>query len=41
MRTFDRFFNMMNTRCLEEGTQRIKQDLDPYKEKNDDRFEVN
>jgi len=40
VRTFDRFFDMMNTRCLEEGMQNIKPDLDPYREKNDDRFEV-
>lgn len=35
VRTFDRFFDMMNTRYLEEGTQRIKPDLDPYREKDD------
>jgi len=32
---------MMNTRCLEEGTHKIKPDLDSYREKDDNRFEMN
>ena len=39
VRTFDRFFDMMNTRCLEEEIQKKKPDLKPF-EKDDPRFEV-
>ena len=31
MRIFDCFFDMMNTRCLEEGIYKRKPDLAPYK----------
>jgi len=39
VRIFDRFFDMMNTRCLEEEIQKKKPDLKPF-EKGDQRFEV-
>ena len=38
--TFDCFFDMMNTRCLEEGMQKRKPDLAPYKSPNDDRLKI-
>jgi len=39
IRYFDRLFDMMNTRCLEEDIQKKKPDLRPFK-KDDDRFKV-
>ena len=39
---FDRFFDMMNTRCLEEGIYKRKPDLAPYKLTDaEDRLKVN
>ena len=40
VRTFDRFFDMLNTRCLEEGVQKIKPDLHPYRSSDDTRLKV-
>lgn len=40
IRMFDRFFDMMNTRCLEEGKKKIKPDLDPYRSAEDKRLKV-
>jgi len=40
VRNFDRFFDMLNTRCLEEEIYKIKPDLRAYKECNDERFKV-
>lgn len=40
VRKFDRFFDMLNTRCLEEGTKKIKPDLDPYRSSADERLKV-
>ena len=40
VRMFDRFFDMLNTRCLEEGIQKIKPDLHPYRSLLDERFKV-
>ena len=41
IRIFDRFFDMMNTRCLEEGMQKRKPDLAPYKlSDKEDRLKV-
>ena len=40
VRTFDRFFDMLNVRCLEEGIQKIKPDLHPYRDPDDTRFKV-
>ena len=39
---FDRFFDMMNTRCFEEAVHKRKPDLAPYKLNNaEDRLKVN
>ena len=40
VRNFDRFFDMLNTRCLEEEIYTLKPDLKAYKEPNDERFKV-
>lgn len=40
VRTFDRFFDMLNTRSLEEGIYKRKPDLLPYRTIDDSRFEV-
>ena len=40
VRIFDRFFDMLNTQCLEEGIQKIKPDLHPYRSPQDERFKV-
>lgn len=40
VRIFDRFFDMLNTRCLEEGIQKIKPDLHPYRSSEDKRLKV-
>lgn len=37
---FDRFFDMLNTRCLEEGIQKRKPDLAPYRTQKDSRLKV-
>ena len=37
---FDRFFDMLNTRCLEEGIQKRKPDLAPYRTPDDSRLKV-
>ena len=39
VRTFDRFFDMLNTRSLEEGIYK-KPDLLPYRKIDDTRFKV-
>ena len=40
VKTFDRFFDMLNTRSLEEGIYKKKPDLLPYRTTDDQRFEV-
>ena len=40
VRKFDSFFDMMNTRCLEEGCYNKKPDLKAYRKLNDTHFEV-
>ena len=40
VRTFDRFFDMLNTRSLEEGIYKRKPDLLPYRKIDDARFKV-
>ena len=40
VRTFDRFFDMLNTRSLEEGIYKIKPDLLAYKTFDDPRFTI-
>ena len=37
---FDRFFDCLNTRRLEEGREKRKPDLDPYKSDKDSRLTV-
>ena len=39
-RTFDRFFDMLNTRSLEEGIYKKKPDLLPHRKIDDARFKV-
>lgn len=41
VRTFDWFFDMLNTRSLEEGIYKRKPDLLAYRTIDDPRFEVN
>ncbi len=36
----DRFFDMLNTRSLEEGSKKRKPDLDPYRTADDHRLKV-
>ena len=38
---FDRFFDMLNTRAIDEGLRRKKPDLKPYEKADDERFQVN
>ncbi len=40
VRNFDRFFDMLNNRCLEEGIRKIKPDLNPYRSSEDKRLKV-
>ena len=37
---FDRFFDMLNTRAIDEGLRRKKPDLKVYECLDDERFEV-
>ena len=37
---FDRFFDMLNTRAIDEGTRRRKPDLKAYEQVDDERFQV-
>ena len=37
---FDRFFDMMNTRAIDEGLWRRKSDLKAYEKEDDSRFQV-
>ena len=37
---FDRYFDMMNTRAIDEGLRRRKPDLKAYEDKDDSRFQV-
>ena len=39
-RTFDKFFDMLNTRSLEEGIYKRKLDLLPYMKIDDTHFKV-
>lgn len=40
IRMFDRFFDMLNTRSMDESVYRRKPDLAPYRISNDTRLEV-
>jgi hypothetical protein len=40
VRFFDRFFDMLNTRSMEESIYKRKPDLAPYKTSEDTRLEV-
>ena len=40
VRTFDRFFDMLNTRSLEECVHKLKPDLAPYRYPDDSRLKV-
>ena len=40
VRIFDRFFDMLNTRSLEEGIHKRKPDLAPYRTAEDGRLKV-
>jgi len=40
VRNFDRFFDMLNTRCLEEEIYKKKPDLQAYKKVDDERFKA-
>ena len=40
VRFMDRFFDMLNTRSLEEGGNKRKPDLNPYRSPDDPRFKV-
>lgn len=40
IRTFDRFFDMLNTRSIEESIYKRKPDLAPYREPDDKRLKV-
>ena len=40
MRIFDRFFDMLNTRSMEESVYKRKPDLSPYRTSKDTRLEV-
>ena len=40
IRYFDRFFDMLNTRHLEEGIRKRKPDLAPYRTPDDSRLKV-
>ena len=37
---FDRFFDMLNTRAIDEGMRRRKPDLKAYEQVDDERFQV-
>ena len=39
-RIFDKFFDCMNTRCLQEAGQKRKPDLQPYRSPDDSRLKV-
>ena len=39
-RLFDRFFDMLNTRAIDEGIRRRKPDLKAYEKVDDSRFQV-
>ena len=41
VRYFDRFFDIMNTRHLEEGVRKRKPDLAPYRSCDDSHLKVN
>ena len=38
---FDRFFDMLNTRAIDEGMRKKKPDLKSYKKVDDERFQAN
>ena len=40
LRNFDRFFDCLNVRCMQEGIQKQKPDLRPYKDPSDSRLVV-
>lgn len=40
VRFMDRFFDMLNTRSVEEGSNKRKPDLDPYRTPDDSRLKV-
>ena len=40
IRTFDKFFDIMNTRCLEEGIQKLKPNLKAFETPDDPRLDV-
>ena len=40
IRIFDKFFNLMNTRSLEEGIRKRKPDLLPYRTPDDPTLDV-
>lgn len=40
IRTFDRFFDLMNVRSSKEGIYKLKPDLIPYKSSSDSRLAV-
>jgi len=40
VRNFDRLFDMLNTRCLEEEIYQLKPDLQAYKDPGGKRFKV-
>ena len=40
VRIFDKFFDIMNTRCLEEGIQKEKSNLKAYEKPDDPRLDV-
>lgn len=37
---FDRYFDIMNTRVLDEGLRQRKPDMKAYEDKDDSRFQV-
>ena len=40
MRTFDKFFDLLNVCCFSEGKNRRKPELDPYHHSGDRRLKV-
>lgn len=40
IRKFDRFFDMMNSRCIDEDVKKRKPDLAPYRKPDDTRLKV-
>ena len=40
VRNFDRFFDCLNVRCTQEGIQKRKPDLRPYRDPSDSRLTV-